>query len=159
MKQAVNAITGREGSLRIMAKPRNPSHDDVLAWVKMYDDGFFLKDIVEYSGVSKNTIVHHLKKAGVELRSAKARGIGLTWDINEAVQMIQEGARLKDVADRFDVDPATIREGLARYRPDIPINLRLVERLRTLEQAAKVADDHGAPDIAAAIRDLVDKET
>lgn len=138
-----------------MAKPKNPPADDVLAWVKMYNDGFFLKDIVEASGFSKTSVVHHLKKAGVELRSTKNM---VTWDIDEAAQMIQEGVPIQHIANRFDVDPATIRQGLARYRPDIPINLRLAERLRTLEQAAKVAENRGAPDIAAAIRALGDNE-
>jgi len=81
-----------------------------------YEAGATIRELAEWSGAHRQTVVRHLVRAGIEFRQG-----GLTDEQSKkAEQLYRDGLTLVEIADQYGVAASTIRSCLLRQEVQPP---------------------------------------
>ena len=105
----IPATTDRAGPHRTQKRLRTAEVDELVA---AYQTGDSVEELAKHFGVHRTTVIAHLGRRQVQLRSTFT-----TWDhdaLTAAVAYYASGASLATVAARFGVDPSTVANRFRR---------------------------------------------
>ena len=98
--------------------------DDCEKLIRLYKEGFTLKEVGDKIGVNPSTVLDYLKRFGIEIRP---RGIPSQLNENDIAKMIdlyQKGHTAQEVGAKCGVNPSTVLDYLKRFgierRPSHP---------------------------------------